>query len=194
MIEYVKGALVEKTPTYVVIDTGGIAYYINISLNTYSKLAGSGQCKVFTHLSIKEDAHTLYGFAEEAERRLFRHLISVNGIGAGTARMLLSSLSPEETEHAIVQGNVGVLQGVKGIGGKTAQRIVIDLKDKLMKGSEGSQIFITNNNTVKEEALSALVTLGFAKNTAEKALDQVIKRGDTNLTVEKLIKIALQSI
>jgi holliday junction DNA helicase RuvA len=195
MIEFVKGPLVEKTPTYVVIEAGGIGYFINISLHTYSQLPPEGSCRIFTHLSIKEDAHTLYGFAEEAERRLFRLLISVNGIGAGTARMLLSSLSPSETESAIINGQAGVLQAVKGIGTKTAQRIVIELKDKLVKGTPDSHpIFAVQNNTTKDEALSALVTLGFAKNTAEKALDQVIKRGGNGLTVESLIKAALQSM
>lgn len=195
MIEFIRGRLVEKNPTYLVIDVQGLGYFINISLHTYTKIGSSEECKVFTHLSIKEDAHTLYGFAEENERRLFRNLIGVSGVGAGTARMLLSSLSPEEAEHAILSNNIAVLQGVKGIGGKTAQRIVIDLKDKLMKGTEPGQIFIQPNNTYKEEALSALVTLGFAKNTAEKALDQIIKsKGDSVLTVEKLIKVALQSI
>ncbi len=196
MIEYIRGRLVEKTPTYVVVECNGVAYILHISLHTYEMLSSEEQCKILTHVSIKEDAHTLYGFAEEMERKLFRLLISVSGVGAGTARMILSSLSPAEVQQSIQNGNVAALQAVKGIGGKTAQRIIIDLKDKVLKASDGAlQIFTNTNNTIKEEALSALVTLGFAKNTAEKALEQIIKsRGDSTLTVEKLIKQALQSI
>jgi holliday junction DNA helicase RuvA len=196
MIEYLKGRLAEKTPTYAVIECSGVAYFINISLHTYSAIGSNEECKLLTHLSIKEDSHTLYGFTEEAERTLFRNLISVSGVGTGTARMMLSSLAPEDIKIAILSNDIGTLQKIKGIGGKTAQRIVIDLKDKLLKGSENpSQIFFSPNNTIKEEALSALVTLGFAKNVAEKALDQILKnKTESAPTVEKLIKTALQSI
>jgi len=196
MIEYVKGKLVEKNPTYAIIECGGIGYFINISLHTFSAIGSNEECKLLTHLSIKEDAHILYGFSEEQERVLFRNLISVSGVGTGTARMMLSSLAPEEIKAAILNNDFARLQNIKGIGAKTAQRIVIDLKDKLLKTDENvSQLFFSTNNTVKEEALSALITLGFAKNVAEKALDQILKnKTETLPTVEKLIKTALQSI
>jgi holliday junction DNA helicase RuvA len=196
MIEYLKGRLVEKTPTYAVIECSGVGYFINISLHTYSLISNNEECKLLTHLSIKEDSHTLYGFIDDTERVLFRNLISVSGVGTGTARMMLSSLAPEEIRTAILNNNIATLQSIKGIGGKTAQRIVIDLKDKLLKTSESSsQLFFSQNNSIKEEALSALITLGFAKNVAEKALDQILKnKTETAPTVEKLIKTALQSI
>jgi holliday junction DNA helicase RuvA len=194
MIDYIKGTLVKKSPTGVVIDCNGVGYYINISVFTYSQLGQVDPCKVFTHLSIKEDAHTLYGFADEEERRLFRNLISVSGVGASTARMMLSSLSPSDIQHAIINGNVSVLQSIKGIGAKSAQRIIIDLKDKLLKSDNLSQVPLSLNNTIKEEALSALLTLGFAKSGVEKVLEQVIKNNGINLPVEQMVKMALKSL
>jgi holliday junction DNA helicase RuvA len=194
MIDYIKGTLVKKSPTGVVIDCNGVGYYINISVFTYSQLGQADPCKVFTHLSIKEDAHTLYGFADEEERRLFRNLISVSGVGASTARMMLSSLSPSDIQHAIINGNVSVLQSIKGIGAKSAQRIIIDLKDKLLKSDNLSQVPLSLNNTIKEEALSALLTLGFAKSGVEKVLEQVIKNNGINLPVEQMVKMALKSL
>lgn len=194
MYEYISGKLVVKTATFIVIETGGIGYNINISLNTYASLKELDHCKIYTHLAIKEDAHTLYGFADETEKRLFRHLISVSGIGAGTARMILSSLSPPELQHCIVTGNAPVLQNVKGIGAKSAQRIIIDLKDKLTKETPGDFLPAAKGNTSREEALSALVTLGFAKNAAEKSVDQVLKSGLASMSVEALIKSALNNL
>jgi holliday junction DNA helicase RuvA len=195
MYEYIKGRLIQKSPTHLVIENNGVGYFVNISLHTFSKLGQEEACTVFTHLNIKEDSHTLFGFADEAERRLFRLLISISGVGVGTARMLLSSLSPEEIESAILTGNVALLQSVKGIGGKSAQRIIIELKDKLNKGADQG-ITLIQTGSVKEDALAALVTLGFARNTAEKVLDQIVRNNKTEgtPTVEKLIKIALQSI
>jgi holliday junction DNA helicase RuvA len=192
MITHIEGKLIEKTPTYAVIDCHGVGYLLHISLNTFSQLGNDEKCKLFTHLSIKEDAHTLFGFAEEGERILFRHLISVSGIGPSTARMILSSMSPIEVKQAITSGNVNAIRAVKGIGEKGAQRIIIDLKDKLYKEDIQPQFFISPNNRIKEEALSALVMLGFARNMADKALEKVMKQNAANdLTVEQLIKQAL---
>ena len=194
MINHIHGKLVEKTPTYIVIDCGGVGYFIHISLQTYSKLSDAEHCKVFTHLSIKEDAHLLYGFAEEDERKLFRQLISVSGIGEATARVMLSSLSPAEIQQAIITENVSLLQSVKGIGSKTAQRVIIDLKDKLKKGELLTELLLPSNNRIKEQALSALVTLGFAKNAAEKVILSLLKNNQAELTVEELIKLALNNL
>ncbi|MEI6822253.1 MAG: Holliday junction branch migration protein RuvA [Bacteroidota bacterium] len=192
MYAYFEGNLIEKTPTYAVIDCGGVGYMINISLYTFSKIKDETKCRLYTHLSIKEDAHTLYGFFTDNERILFRHLISVSGVGTNTARMMLSSLSPDEIIQAILLGNVGVLQSIKGIGGKTAQRVILDLKDKMGKISFDKEIFSSSHNTKKDEALSALVMLGFNKVMAEKTLDKIIRSEDVNATVEQLIKSALK--
>jgi len=194
MYEYISGKLTVKTATYVVIEAGGIGYNINISLHTYGRIKNLDQCKMYTHLAIKEDAHTLYGFADETEKKLFRHLISVSGVGAGTARMILSSLSPPELHQCIVTGNAPVLQNIKGIGAKSAQRIIIDLKDKLSKETPGDFLPSSKGNTNREEALSALVTLGFAKNIAEKSLEQVLRTATVDMSVEALIKSALNNL
>ena len=195
MYDYIKGKLVFKCPAYVVIDVNGIGYQINISLNTFSALsANEKDCKLFTWLHVKEDAHTLYGFAEEGERRLFLHLISVSGIGTGTGRLILSSITPAEIQNAIIRGDVPLIQRIKGIGPKSAQRLVLELQDKLKKEGPDSLITVAVNHTVKEEALSALVMLGFAKIAAEKVLNQIVKNDDQNLTVEELIKIALKNL
>ncbi|MGI4021746.1 MAG: Holliday junction branch migration protein RuvA [Janthinobacterium lividum] len=195
MYDYISGKLMFRCPAYVVIDAGGIGYHINISLNTFSALSvNENNCKLFTWLHVKEDAHTLYGFADEGERRLFLHLISVSGIGASTGRMILSSITPAEIQQAIIKGDVPLIQRIKGIGPKSAQRIVLELQDKLKKEGPDSLISVPVNHTVKEEALSALVMLGFAKIAAEKVIDQIIKKDDENLTVEKLIKIALKNL
>lgn len=194
MYAYIDGKLVFKSPTMVVIDASGIGYQIHISLNTYGKLQEGERCKLYTWLHVKEDAHTLYGFADEGERRLFLHLISVSGIGPATCRMMLSSITPAEIQSAIVKGDVPLIQRIKGIGPKSAQRIILELQDKLKKEGSDSLISVPQYNTAREEALSALIMLGFAKNVAEKSLDQVIKSGDLNLSVEQLIKSALKTL
>ena len=192
MYAYFEGNLIEKTPTYAVIDCNGVGYMINISLNTFSKIKDETKCRLYTHLTVKEDAHTLYGFFDDNERILFRQLISVSGIGPNTARMMLSSLSPDEIIQAILIGNVTLIQSIKGIGGKTAQRIILDLKDKMGKITFDKDIFSSSHNTKKEEALSALVMLGFNKAVAEKTLDKIIRLEEATATVEVLIKSALK--
>ncbi|MEO5572562.1 MAG: Holliday junction branch migration protein RuvA [Bacteroidia bacterium] len=194
MYDYITGKIISKNATHIILECGGIGYQINISLNTYSNIHEGSQCKIFTHLAIKEDAHTLYGFADEDERKMFRNLISVSGVGASTARMMLSSLTPVEIAQAIVTGNAPVLQNIKGIGSKSAQRIIIDLKDKLGKIDTNSKMISIVHNTNRDEALSALVTLGFAKNAAEKSLDNAIRSKGAELSVEDLIKSALGNL
>lgn len=194
MYEYIDGKLAFKCPAYVVIETGGIGYHIHISLNTYSALKDQERCKLYTWLSVKEDSHTLYGFADEGERRLFLHLISVNGIGPNTGRMMLSSITPTEIEQAIVKGDVNQIKQIKGIGPKSAQRLIIELQDKLKKDGPGTLISMPLNNTSKDEALSALVMLGFVKNTAEKAVDAAVKSSTETLSVESIIKLALKTL
>jgi holliday junction DNA helicase RuvA len=197
MIAYIDGKLTYKDPTYVIIDVNGIGYQIKISLGTYSALPDGERCRLHTFLHIKEDAHTLYGFMTAAEKETFLHLISISGVGPNTGLMILSSLSVEEVQQAIVREDVRTIQHVKGIGAKTAQRIILELKDKMKKevllsdaGVSGSGVA---HNTSRAEALSALVTLGFAKNVAEKTLDSIIKREGGSLSVEELIKFALKS-
>jgi holliday junction DNA helicase RuvA len=194
MYAYINGKLVYKCPTYVVIDAGGVGYHINISLNTYSNIADQESCKLFTWLHVKEDGHTLYGFFDEGERRLFLHLISVSGIGPNTGRMMLSSITPAEIQAAILKGDVPMIQRIKGIGPKSAQRLILELQDKLRKDGPDTLISMPVNHTAKDEALSALVMLGFVKNVAEKALDKAMSLTNDNLTVEQLIKIALKSL
>lgn len=194
MITYIKGTITEKNPAYFVIETvGGVAYFVHISLATFSQLKDADHVKIFTHFVIKEDAHQLYGFADETERAIFRLLISVNGIGVNTARLILSSLSSDELSGAIATENVRIIQSVKGIGSKTAQRVIIDLKDKIVKTSYNTTEKISNSyNNNKVEALSALVSLGFTKNTVEQTLDKIIQSEGTQRTVEELIKKALK--
>jgi Holliday junction DNA helicase RuvA len=194
MYAYVDGKLTFKCPTYVVIETGGIGYHIHISLNTYSALKDQERCKLYTYLVVKEDSHTLFGFADEGEKRLFIHLISVNGIGPNTARMMLSSISPSEIQEAIVKGDVPQIQRIKGIGPKSAQRLIIELQDKLKKDGPGTLISAPLNNSSKEEALSALVMLGFTKNVADKAVEAAVRTSIEPLSVEEIIKIALKSL
>lgn len=194
MIAYIDGKLAVKTPTHVIIDAGGVGYFINISLHTYSKIESSSErLRLHTYLHVKEDSHTLYGFAEEGERRLFIHLISVSGIGPNTGRMILSSVTPEELEQAISTANIPLIQKIKGIGPKSAQRMVLELQDKLKKEGTGSFISVQINNTAKDEALSALVMLGFMKNQADKVLDGIAKQ-NPDYTVEQLIKQALKNL
>ena len=194
MYAYIDGKLAFKCPTYVIIDAGGVGYHINISLHTYSLLGDSERCKLFTWLHVKEDGHTLYGFADEGERRLFLHLISISGIGPNTGRMMLSSITPDEIQTAIVSGNVSLIQRIKGIGPKSAQRVILELQDKLRKEGPGTLTAAPPNKTVKDEALSALVMLGFARNAAEKVIEQEIVKNSGTLTIEQLIKFALKSL
>ena len=190
MISHINGKLVEKTPTYVVIDCNGVGYKLNISLQTYSAIQ-TENCKLLTHLAVKEDSHTLYGFCTSEERDLFRQLISVSGVGPSTARMILSTYSAEEIVNYIITADVTALQNVKGIGGKTAQRIIIDLKDKVGKEKETSDLLFTQDNTIKEEALSALLALGFTKKVAYKKMEQVMKNHEGEITVEDLVRRSL---
>jgi Holliday junction DNA helicase RuvA len=193
MIDYIRGKIADLTPTYVIVENGGIGYFLNISLTTFSKFEGKEEFKILVMEVIREDAHVLFGFADKEERDIFRSLISVSGVGANTARMMLSSLNPLEIEKAIISSEVNILKGVKGIGLKTAQRIIVDLKDKLGKHSGTGEIFAFADNTKREEALSALVMLGFGKSTVVKVLDKII-REEKSLTVEDLIKRALKNL
>lgn len=194
MYDYIKGKLITKTATQLTVETGGIGYDISISLNTFTKIKDADEGKIFLHLAVREDAHVLYGFADMEERAMFRNLITVNGVGATIARMMLSSLSPFEIQQAIVQGNAPLLQRIKGIGTKSAQRIIIDLKDKLTKDPvDATHILPTQSNTIRNEALSALLVLGFVKAQAEKAIDLAIRKSNP-ASVEELIKGALASL
>lgn len=192
MYDYIKGELAELNPAYAVIDAGGVGYCIHISLPTYTYLNGKSVAKLFVYQAIREDAHLFYGFVNGAERQLFLLLISVSGIGTNTARMIMSSYSAQEIQEMIASGNVAALNSIKGIGAKTAQRIIIDLKDKILKvaGMEGS-VQLTSLNPVKEEAVSALVMLGFNAAASVKAVDQILKT-EPDLRVEQLIKLALK--
>lgn len=196
MIAYLKGKLAYKDPTHVIIEVQGIGYEVKISLHTYTALGQREDCRLFTYQHIKEDAHTLYGFHELSEKKMFIDLISINGVGPGTGLMILSSLNPDELHQAIVQEEVKTIQGVKGIGAKTAQRIILELKDK-MKKDESPYITSTNStpthNTVRSEALSALVTLGINRSVAEKNLDTILKKHQGTITLEELIKLALKN-
>lgn len=193
MYEYLNGKLVFKAPTYVVLDVGGVGYHVHISLHTFSQIKDSEQCKLYISFQVREDAHTLYGFAEEGERRLFEHLISVSGIGPNTGRMILSSITPEEIQSAIINGNVPLIQRIKGIGPKTAQRMVLELQDKLKKQGPDTLINTPKQQSVPEEALTALVMLGFVRTQAEKVLG-AISQANPDLTVEALIKEALKKL
>jgi Holliday junction DNA helicase RuvA len=193
MIDYIKGTVTQLSPTSVTIETGGIGYFLNISVNTYSKLEGQTDFKILVHEVIREDSHQLFGFADTDERNIFRHLISVTGVGAGTARMMLSSVSPAEIERAIMGSDVNLLKSVKGIGLKTAQRIIVDLKDKVGKHAGSGEIFAFADNTRREEALSALVMLGFTRSAVAKVIDK-IAREEKDLTVEDMIKRALKNL
>jgi len=192
MYDYFTGKLVEKTPTYAVIECAGVGYLLHISLTTYTQLTSPESCTLYAHQAIREDAHTLYGFSSRAERETFRLLINVSGVGASTARMILSSLSTPEIAEAVMSNNVSLLKGIKGIGEKTAQRIIIDLKGKFDKGSSTAELFAGMHNTTRTEALTALTLLGFPKNLSEKAIDKVVKSGEKDLTVEELIKQTLK--
>jgi len=193
MITQLKGRMIEKSPTEIVIDCNGVGYLVNISLNTFSKLSDSENISLYTHLQVKEDSHTLFGFFEKTERNLFRQLISVSGIGASTARTMLSSLTPGEIQSAIVSGNVSVIQSVKGIGLKTAQRVIIDLKDKVSLISENNQFIGNISNTNQDEALSALEVLGYNRKQTSKLIEMLVNNSP-EMSVEELIKGALNKL
>nr|MBI1230789.1 Holliday junction branch migration protein RuvA [Cytophagales bacterium] len=198
MIAYLKGKLAHKEPTYVIVDIQGVGYLVKISLATYSWIKDQELVMLHTYLHIKEDAHTLYGFKDDAEKRLFMALISITGVGPNTAVMVLSSLDTQELEHAILSGDHSTIQRVKGIGTKTAQRIVLELKDKLKKESIGDtgvvgSGFVYQNNKLKQEALQALIMLGFPRAVAEKNITEILKKSAAEISLEDLIKASLKS-
>jgi Holliday junction DNA helicase RuvA len=193
MIAHIQGKLVEKTPTEVVIDCGGVGYHINISLHTYSLLPTTDFIKLYTHVQIKEDAHTLFGFMEKTEREIFKMMLTVSGIGASIARTMLSSLEPKQIIQSIAVGDVATIQSIKGIGAKTAQRVIIELKDKVLKLYDLEEVSLIQNNTNKDEALSALEVLGFMRKAAEKVVEK-IARENPDATVEFIIKQALKNL
>jgi holliday junction DNA helicase RuvA len=196
MIGFLKGRLAHKEPTFVMVDVNGVGYHVHISLQTYSEVKDQENIFLFTHLAIREDAHILFGFSSESEKKLFQQLISVNGIGPSTAIVMLSYMNTQELKTAIVQENAAALQAIKGIGGKTAQRVIIDLKDKLKKESWEESIpsvSVGPHNTVRKEALSALLTLGLPKAVAEKSVDAVLKKSGNTITLEDLVKQALKN-
>lgn len=193
MYEYIKGAVASLKPSHVIVEANSVGYFVNISLHTYTELQGKETIKLYVHQSIREDAHLLYGFSTESERELFRMLISVSGIGSNTAIMMFSSLSPDEVSNAILNENINLLKSIKGIGIKTAQRVVIDLKDKIGKAPASEQIISSPDNTLRNEALSALIMLGFAKKPAEKELDKILT-ANPKQSVESVIKQALKSL
>lgn len=193
MIAHIQGKLVEKTPTDVVIDCGGVGYHINISLHTYGLLPNSDLVKLFTHQIIKEDSHSLYGFIEKSEREIFKMLLSVSGIGANIARTMLSSIEPKQIIQAIATANVVAIQSIKGIGTKTAQRVILDLKEKVLKIYDLDEVSMIQNNTNRDEALSALEVLGFVRKMSERVVDKVIK-DNPEASVEIIIKQALKNL
>ena len=193
MYEFVRGNIVELNPASIIVETGGIGYFIKVSLNTYSKLNGKKEGLLFLHQVVRDDAHILFGFSDKGERELFRNLISVNGVGAVTAIMMLSSLNQDELVAAVTTENVAVLKGVKGIGAKTAQRIIIDLKDKFGKLPESGQNSLSPDNTIRNESLSALVMLGFVKRDTEKMVSKILQE-QPEATVESVIKQALKRL
>ncbi len=193
MIAHLQGKLVEKSPTQVIIDCGGVGYHVNISLHTYSLLPTTDFIKLFTHLQIKEDAHTLFGFVEKSEREIFKMLLSVSGIGASIARTMLSSLDPKQITNAIASGDVVTIQSIKGIGSKTAQRVILDLKDKVLKLYDLDEVSMSQNNTNRDEALSALEVLGFVRKASERIVEKIIKENPES-SVEYIIKQALKNL
>jgi Holliday junction DNA helicase RuvA len=193
MIAHIQGRLVEKNPTDVVIDCNGVGYQLHISLHTYSLIPDTENIKLFTFLQIKEDAHTLFGFVEKSEREIFKLLLSVSGIGANIARTMLSSMEPKQILQAIASADLGTIQSIKGIGSKTAQRVILDLKEKVLKMYDLDEVSMALNNTNKDEALSALEVLGFNKKLAEKVVDKVVKQ-TPDASIESIIKQALKNL
>ena len=193
MITHIQGKLTEKNPTHVVLECNGVGYMLNISLHTFSQISDSENLKLFTHLQVKEDSHTLYGFSSLAEREIFRLLISVSGIGTSIARTMLSSLTPKQVREGIASSDVVLIQSIKGIGAKTAQRVILDLKDKILKIYDIDEVSVSQGNTNKDEALSALEVLGFIRKKAERVVDKImITQPDIN--VETIIKQALKNL
>ena len=193
MITHIQGKLIEKNPTDVVIDCNGVGYMLNISLHTFSQIPDQEHLKLYTHLQVKEDSHTLFGFSSLAEREIFRLLISVSGVGASTARTMLSSLTPKQVREGIAVGDVALIQSIKGIGAKTAQRVILDLKDKILKVYDIDELSTPKNNTNKDEALSSLDVLGFNKKQSERVVDKIISN-QPDATVEVIIKQALKNL
>lgn len=193
MYEFIEGKIIEKTPAHLVLQAGSIGYFINVSVLTYSSLQNLDEARIYIHQVVREDAHILFGFLDREERNIFRLLISVNGIGPNTARVILSSITSQEVELFILEGNVKAFQDVKGIGLKTAQRIIVDLKDKVGKSGKTTDLFISERNTIHEESLSALVALGFAKKQAEKVLGTLLIK-NPGCTVEEAVKQALKML
>ncbi len=193
MITHIRGRLVEKNPAFVIIDCNGVGYYINITINTFGKISNNEELKLFTHLIVREDSHTLYGFFDANEREMFKLLINVNGVGPSTARMVLSTLTSKEFHEAVITDNVNVIKSVKGIGPKSAQRIIIELKDKLDKNLDINNLSFKLDNKIKEEALNALEVLGFSKKQIEKVIDGFLK-SNPEISVEELIKQTLKNI
>ena len=193
MIAQIKGKLVEKHPTHVIIDCNGLGYMVHISLHTYGQLGDDESIKLYTHLQVKEDSHTLFGFFQPIERTIFRLLISISGIGASIARTMLSSMSPQEIQHAILSENLAAIKGVKGIGLKTAQRVLIELKDKVQKIEGNDEIPVLQSTRTKEETLSALEVLGYPRRQSEKVVDNILQ-STPDSSIEELIKIALNKL
>ncbi len=193
MITHIQGKLTEKNPTHVVIECNGVGYMLNISLHTFSQIPNQEHLKLYTHLQVKEDSHTLYGFSSLAEREIFRLLISVSGIGSSIARTMLSSLTPKQVREGIATGDVALIQSIKGIGAKTAQRVIIDLKDKILKIYDIDEVSVSKGNTNKDEALSALEVLGFVKKQAERVVDKIMV-SQPDADVETIIKQALKNL
>jgi len=194
MLEYIKGHLVSRSPSSAIVDNGGIGYLLQVSLNTFEALGGLKEVKLYVHEVIREDAHLLYGFLRQEERAMFRSLISVSGIGPASAIAALSTMKPAELQDAITKGNVGALQKIKGIGAKSAQRIIVDLKDKISSQDANFDIFGAQNNTVRAEALRALRNLGFDPRKAQKVVDEVLDKSDESIKIEDLIKQSLRSL
>jgi Holliday junction DNA helicase RuvA len=193
MITHIQGKLVEKNPTDVIIDCNGVGYLLNISLHTYSQIPNQENLKLYTHLQVKEDSHTLFGFSSNAEREIFRLLISVSGVGASIARTMLSSLTPKQVREGIAVGDVALIQSIKGIGAKTAQRVILDLKDKILKVYDIDELSTIKSNTNKDEALSALEVLGFNKKQSERLVDKIISN-QPDSSLEFIIKEALKNL
>ncbi len=193
MIAHINGKLVEKNPTEVVVECNGVGYFINVSLYTYSRIPSQENVRLYTHLIVREDSHTLFGFYDKGEREIFKLLISVSGIGAGTARTMLSSMTPQEIMEAIASGDVPAIQSVKGIGAKTAQRVIIDLKDKVVKLFGMEEVAAVEDNTARDEALSALEVLGYTRKQSEKVVAKILKSAPDS-GVEEIIKGALKSL